>query len=166
MFAFDNFEIGALYLIQDFMRTPKLTDFLESMTDLGNAGFIWLALAIVLICTKKYRKVGYATFLSLAMNLILTNGILKHIFKRARPFDTYPDLQPLIHEPTDWSFPSGTLIAFSRLYLGVHYPSDVIGGAAIGYLTAWASEKFMTYTEKKTGAKSQNLAHKKKAESA
>lgn len=53
MFAFDNFEIGALYLIQDFMRTPKLTDFLESMTDLGNAGFIWLALAIVLICTKK-----------------------------------------------------------------------------------------------------------------
>ena len=39
MFAFDNFEIGALYLIQDFMRTPKLTDFLESMTDLGNAGF-------------------------------------------------------------------------------------------------------------------------------
>ena len=174
MFAFDNFEIGALYLIQDFMRTPKLTDFLESMTDLGNAGFIWLALAIVLICTKKYRKVGYATFLSLAMNLILT--------------------QPLIHEPTDWSFPSGhssasfaaafvlyhympkkfsipalilaTLIAFSRLYLGVHYPSDVIGGAAIGYLTAWASEKFMTYTEKKTGAKSQNLAHKKKAESA
>ena len=64
MFAFDNFEIGALYLIQDFMRTPKLTDFLESMTDLGNAGFIWLALAIVLICTKKYRKVGYATFLS------------------------------------------------------------------------------------------------------
>ena len=37
MFAFDNFEIGALYLIQDFMRTPKLTDFLESMTDLGNA---------------------------------------------------------------------------------------------------------------------------------
>ena len=194
MFAFDNFEIGALYLIQDFMRTPKLTDFLESMTDLGNAGFIWLALAIVLICTKKYRKVGYATFLSLAMNLILTNGILKHIFKRARPFDTYPDLQPLIHEPTDWSFPSGhssasfaaafvlyhylpkkfsipalilaTLIAVSRLYLGVHYPSDVIGGAAIGYLTAWASEKFMTYTEKKTGAKSQNLAHKKKAESA
>ena len=57
MFAFDNFEIGALYLIQDFMRTPKLTDFLESMTDLGNAGFIWLALAIVLICTKKYRRV-------------------------------------------------------------------------------------------------------------
>ena len=122
MFAFDNFEIGALYLIQDFMRTPKLTDFLESMTDLGNAGFIWLALAIVLICTKKYRKVGYATFLSLAMNLILTNGILKHIFKRARPFDTYPDLQPLIHEPTDWSFPSGhSSASFAAAFVLYHY---------------------------------------------
>ena len=71
--------------------------------------------------------------------------------------------------PKKFSIPAlilATLIAFSRLYLGVHSPSDVIGGAAIGYLTAWASEKFMTYTEKKTGAKSQNLAHKKKAESA
>ena len=132
--------------------------------------------------------------LALVINVILANGILKHLVQRPRPFDTYGGLQVLIHRPADWSFPSGhasasfaaafvlyhympkkfsipalilaTLIAFSRLYLGVHYPSDVIGGAAIGYLTAWASEKFMTYTEKKTGAKSQNLAHKKKAESA
>ncbi len=58
MFAFDNFEIGALYLIQDFMRTPKLTDFLESKTDLRNAGFICQAHALHLNSTKKYSNDG------------------------------------------------------------------------------------------------------------
>ncbi len=194
IFALNNFDIGVLYLIQDSLRSPILTSFLEFMTDLGNNGYVWIALAVLLMTIRKCRKAGLTTMLALVINVILANGILKHLVQRPRPFDTYPDLQPLIHEPTDWSFPSGhssasfaaafvlyhympkkfsipalilaTLIAFSRLYLGVHYPSDVIGGAAIGYLTAWASEKFMTYTEKKTGAKSQNLAHKKKAESA
>ena len=194
IFALNNFDIGVLYLIQDSLRSPILTSFLEFMTDLGNNGYVWIALAVLLMTIRKCRKAGLTTMLALVINVILANGILKHLVQRPRPFDTYGGLQVLIHRPADWSFPSGhasasfaaafvlyhympkkfsipalilaTLIAFSRLYLGVHYPSDVIGGAAIGYLTAWASEKFMTYTEKKTGAKSQNLAHKKKAESA
>lgn len=194
IFALNNFDIGVLYLIQDSLRSPILTSFLEFMTDLGNNGYVWIALAVLLMTIRKCRKAGLTTMLALVINVILANGILKHLVQRPRPFDTYGGLQVLIHRPADWSFPSGhasasfaaafvlyhylpkkfsipalilaTLIAFSRLYLGVHYPSDVIGGAAIGYLTAWASEKFMTYTEKKTGAKSQNLAHKKRAESA
>lgn len=47
IFALNNFDIGVLYLIQDFLRSPILTSFLEFMTDLGNNGYVWIALAVL-----------------------------------------------------------------------------------------------------------------------
>lgn len=181
IFALNNFDIGVLYLIQDSLRSPILTSFLEFMTDLGNNGYVWIALAVLLMTIRKCRKAGLTTMLALVINVILANGILKHLVQRPRPFDTYGGLQVLIHRPADWSFPSGhasasfaaafvlyhylpkkfsivmfvlaALISFSRLYLGVHYPTDVFAGVFVGYFSAWLSEKITGFFSKDTGTK-------------
>ena len=100
---------------------------------------------------------------ALILGLIFGNGILKNLFQRVRPYDLEEALvqTPLIEKPSDWSFPSGHtlasfeaatvlmirdkrfgipalvlafLIAFSRLYLYVHFPSDVLAGVLLGVL--------------------------------
>lgn len=134
------------------------------MTFLGDKGLIWLIVCIILIISKKFRKEGIVLLIALMVTTLVGEGIIKHIIKRPRPFITMPDIKLLINRPSSYSFPSGhatssftaatvlgyyfkkykiffysiaTLIAFSRVYLYVHYPSDVITGAVLGTLIAW-----------------------------
>lgn len=135
------------------------------ITFLGNAGAIWFAAAIVLIFFKKYRKNAFMIVSGLACSYIIGNLILKNLVARARPCSFNTAVELLIAAPTDYSFPSGHtmssfvaamilfradkrlgipafilafMIAFSRLYLYVHFPSDVIAGALIGAVIGFA----------------------------
>lgn len=171
-------EIEILNLIQS-IRTPLLDTFMSNITKLGNAGIIWIMLTIVLILIPKTRKSGLILAIALIVDLILCNGILKPLIARTRPFDVNTAIQLIVAKPHDYSFPSGhtaasftavialylagekrlwkvalvlaILIAFSRLYLYVHYPTDVLGGIITGAIAGYLGYRLTV--------KLDNLAH-------
>lgn len=173
MDTFMNLQAAFLLFLQENIRTPLLTTILEFMTDLGNTGFIWIISSLLLMIFKKTRAVGVCALVSLLLSLLFTNLILKNIFQEPRPFVTYPEIIPLIsHVPAaSFAFPSGHasasfaaallfykylyrplgiaallaafLIAFSRLYLGVHYPMDILAGAAAGAFAAYLAPRIV-----------------------
>lgn len=158
-------EMSILHAIQN-MHNSLLDSIMVFITTLGNGGIIWIALAVIFLFTKKYRKCGIAMGVALLLSFIFGNVILKNIFERPRPSWVDNSIILLIKNPKDFSFPSGhsfasfagatavflyhkkegmaalilaTLIAFSRLYLFVHYPSDVILGSIFGVIAAIVS---------------------------
>ena len=161
-------EIEILNLIQS-IRTPLLDAFMSNITKLGNAGIVWILLTIVLFFIPKTRKSGLILAVALIVDLILCNGILKPLIARIRPFDVNTAIQLIVAKPHDYSFPSGhtaasftavmalylagekkmwkialifaVLIAFSRLYLYVHYPTDVLGGIVTGVIAGYLGYK-------------------------
>lgn len=154
-----NIDTRVLFFIQNYLHNQIFDTIMITLTKLGNAGILWVAISLTLIITKKYRTTGILTLFSLLITLILGDGILKHIVERNRPFITINDFHLLVEAPSSYSFPSGhtsaafaaasmlsyhfnkykflfftlaVLMAFSRLYLFVHYPSDILGGIILG----------------------------------
>ncbi len=152
---------GALLLwIQEHLRAEFFTPFWKIITCLGDGGWFWILVTLILLCSKKWRPAGAAAALSLLIGFLVTNLLLKNLIARPRPYDAISAIVPLIARPSDFSFPSGhstasfacalvcvrmlpkrygipavclaVLIAFSRLYLAVHYPLDVLAGFVIG----------------------------------
>lgn len=160
-------ELAILEFIQS-IRFPLLDAFFVMYTHLGDLAQIWFFIMIVTALKKETRPIALMAFIALIVEVLTVDISLKPIFMRARPFETYPH-DILIGIPHGSSFPSGhsgssfavagvylftkhrmrfiilglaTLMAFSRLYLFVHYPSDVLVGAAIGLLIARIIVKF------------------------
>lgn len=145
--------------IATHLYNPILDWLMPRITALGDYGLIWILLGVLLLLLPRQRSTGAKILLALVLSLLFCNVILKNLVCRARPFDLVEGISLLVPPPTDWSFPSGhtsasfaaalvlsrdgkrwgwaalvlaALIAFSRLYLYVHYPSDVLAGALIG----------------------------------
>lgn len=154
-----NLDINILNFIRDNLSNPVMDKIMIFITTLGDKGIIWIIMGMILLSMKKYRKVGFTLLIALLVNALIGEGILKNIVQRPRAFITYPDISIIINPPSSFSFPSGhtassfaaatvlgyyfkkwnylfyffaSLIAFSRLYLFVHYPSDVIVGIILG----------------------------------
>lgn len=139
------------------------------ITKLGNGGIVWVVLAAGLLACKRTRKSGVILAVALAADVIVCNGILKNAVQRIRPCDVNTSVDLLIHRPTDFSFPSGhtaesfaavsalyfagekklwkpvlflaVLIAFSRMYLYVHYPTDILGGMIVGIAMGYLASR-------------------------
>lgn len=165
--ALSQWEAGALLWIQQFLRNPVTDPFFTILTHLGDHGALFIALTLLLLLSAKNRKLGVAAAIALIFSLLFTNLTLKLIFQRERPFYTFWEfLTPLVYEGDPNSFPSGhasaafafgtaiflsaprgwmkigapvlaVLMAFSRLYVGVHYPTDVLAGVAVGILAGF-----------------------------
>lgn len=160
-----SFDWTILHWIQSALVCPFMDFLMPKITLLGNGGAIWLLAAVALLITKKYRKYGIFLLAGLAVGILTGNIILKPLIARPRPCWIDQSVALLIANPTDFSFPSGhtlssvigatvltkanpkfgiaaiplaALIAFSRLYLYVHYPTDVLAAIALGIVIALA----------------------------
>lgn len=169
-------DIKILYYVQDNLRNETLNGIVKGFTSLGNYGLIWILFTLVLLIYSDTRKTGIMCALALILDLIICNGILKNIVARIRPYDTYENIRCLVSPQVDYSFPSGhtassfaavipalkdkniriigviamivaILMALSRIYVCVHYPSDVIAGVVVGVLcgmiSCWIGKKYM-----------------------
>ena len=169
-----NFDMAILDLIQSNIRTGFMDAIMPFITQLGDAGLIWIILSIGLIIPKKTRKIGFVMIIALILNGIICNIILKPMLARIRPFDVNTAIKLLINKPRDFSFPSGHtsasftaasvlffrksklfvpslvlafLISFSRLYLYMHYPSDVLAGLVLGILCGYIGHRAVASKE-------------------
>lgn len=167
MNALNLFEANIVLWIQENLRVGFLNPVMRLITTLGNGGAFWIVLAVALLIFKKTRKVGLCCALALIFDLLVVNICIKPLVGRVRPYAVLEQIQILVSQPGDHSFPSGhsagsfacawaffrmyrnkkwgiaavalaALIALSRLYVGVHYPTDVIFGVIIGVAVAEA----------------------------
>ena len=165
--AIQQIDFQILDWIQQNMRTPWLDWLMPKITFLGEAGLFWILLAILFLLWKPRRRCGMKMLAGLAGGFLLWSVGLKKIISRPRPCWINEGMEMLIRIPRDFSFPSGhsvagftaaviifrhnrrwgipalilaALIAFSRLYLYVHFPTDVLAGILIGILTGIAAD--------------------------
>ena len=163
-----SFDLPILDWIAANLWCPVLDVLMPIITLLGDAGIFWIAVAVLFIFTKKYRKIGIGMMFALMMGLVICNIWLKPTIARIRPYDFQlqyfaKEIPLLASGMHDFSFPSGhtiasfeaavvillgnkklgipamilaCLIAFSRLYLYVHYPTDVIVSVILGSILA------------------------------
>ena len=169
-------ELSILDALQN-LRTPFLDITMTSITALGDGGIFWIILACALLAYPKTRTTGLVVAAALCFDLVLCNGILKNLFARIRPFDVNTSIELIVNRPKDYSFPSGhtaasfaavsalyfsgarklwkvmlpiaLAIAFSRLYLYVHYPTDILGGALTGIVAGYAGYKVVEMVRRK-----------------
>ena len=160
---YKNHELQILDAIQT-MRTLLLDKIMVNITKLGDGGVVWITLDVVLLMMKQTRREGMLLACSLIIEALICNLLLKPLIARTRPCDVNPTISLLIKRPKDYSFPSGhtaasfvsvtifylcrsilwkpalliaCMIAFSRMYLYVHYPSDIIAGMVIGICVSY-----------------------------
>ena len=156
-------EFQILNLIAN-MRTDLLDTMLPMISSFGDKGIGWIVLSVILTCIPRYRKAGITMGLALIFCLLIGNMTLKPLIARPRPYTYFPEMTLLIAPLADFSFPSGhtfasfasatalflyhkkagiaayilaAIIAFTRLYLYVHFPSDVIAGMLLGIFSGW-----------------------------
>ncbi|MCY6959679.1 phosphatase PAP2 family protein [Clostridium brassicae] len=161
MSLIQNIDNFILLYISNNMHGHILDRAMVIITSLGDKGLIWIIISGLLIIKKKYRKIGLMALTALVLSTILGEGLLKHLVQRVRPSADIPAANLLIPKPLSYSFPSGhctssfavtgilskyfknyaleffslsSLIAFSRLYLYVHYPTDVLAGIILGLI--------------------------------
>jgi len=178
--AIQSFDFYILDFIAQHLKCAFLDSVMPFITHLADGGWFWIALALVLLIPKKTRTAGIAMAIALLCGVLTANVTLKPLIARVRPYDINTAVELLITAPTDFSFPSGhtlasfegavtlllykrswgvaalilaAAIAFSRLYLYVHYPTDVFASIILGVLFAllgkWAADKIVGYYHKK-----------------
>lgn len=191
-------EGNILLWIQEYLRSDFMDPIGKFITHLGDHGYLWIALLLVLLCIPKTRKAAFIGAATLLMTYIITNLCLKPLIARTRPYEVVEGLTRIIEKQSDRSFPSGhtansmavgvslwlvsrkymlledkklyfpkptgwavlilsILIGLSRLYVGVHFPTDVLGGAIIAIVDSLIVFQIYLQIQKRCHEKNQLL---------
>lgn len=156
-----NMDFAILDWIQEVFKCGFMDAFMPFITKFCDGGIFYIALTILLLIIPKTRRLGLAAAFALVINHVATNMVIKNIVCRPRPCHLR-EVEMLVHIPSSYSFPSGhtstsfavtfalmlldrgkwrlwlpvgilsCLIAFSRMYLYVHFPTDILGGIVVG----------------------------------
>ncbi len=167
-----------LLWVQEHIRSDKVTPLIQTLTHLGDFGLLWIGFSLVLMLNKDTRKAGKLSLISICLCFLLNNIIIKNLVDRDRPYEVLNELKILIERQPDSSFPSGhaanslasaivffqmfkgkkskftilmagLVIALSRVYVGVHYLSDVLVGISVGVFSGLSVMKFAKKKEHK-----------------
>lgn len=160
-----SLDAAILLFVQDNIRCPALDVVMKAASRLGDAGLLWIVTGVLLLIFAKTRRGGAGMLASLAVEFVICDLIIKKIVLRPRPYLGISQLQLLVAPEISTSFPSGhsassfacaylltrafgkngawayipaAVIALSRVYVGVHYPSDVAAGIVLGTLVGVA----------------------------
>lgn len=172
-------EGNILMWIQEHFRSPLLTRVMRLLSALGNGGAFWIVLTVLLIVFKKTRRTGLYCAAAMLLTFLVVNLLLKPAVGRIRPYELFERLMILVSRPGDASFPSGhsansmacawtvfrmaprrygvaalvlaLLIAFSRLYVGVHFPTDVLAGLVIGVVMSECALRLLPWLNRLAG---------------
>ena len=174
LFGTETFEFEILNKLHDWLSCDFMDMLMVGVSSLGNGGAIWIVAAIVMMSIKKYRKCGYVFVLALLAGLVFGNFVMKNLIARPRPCALFEGLELLVSKPTDFSFPSGhtlasfisafilldvnkkigiaamvlaVVMALSRMYLFVHFPTDILGGILLAFVIYLLARKFLKKAE-------------------
>ena len=185
VFYFDG-EMDLLYWFQS-IHHPILDKIVVAITSLGNSGIFWILLTIVMLILCKDKRVAWTSALALVFSLLIINIFLKNTVMRARPCWIDTSVPLLVKNPSDYSFPSGhssasfasavsivqyaryrkqgvaavilaAMIALTRMYVFVHFPTDVLVGTLLGIIEALLAGLMIRWIYRKIDEKKQRVA--------
>ena len=173
-----NLDGSILLWIQDVVRQEWLNPLVCFYTKLGDGGLLWIVISLAMICYRPTRKAGIAALCAMLLGLIVNNMLIKEIVARPRPWLSVEGLEYVMYEASKNSFPSGhtcasfataaawrsraprkwigivgtvlaVLMGLSRMYIGVHYLTDVLAGAMVGTFCGWLACRMWAKAERK-----------------
>lgn len=179
-FSMQDIEFEILDFIQNNMRSPLMDRIMVFFTWIGEYGIIWLLAGVVLLFIRKYRADGITLLAAIGVGALVANVTLKNLVMHARPCWIRSEIPLLIAVPKDYSFPSGhtmasiiacvvivhakpklawgviplaLIISFSRLYLYVHFPTDVLFSMIVGSIIGLSACLVEKKVQRKIAAK-------------